>query len=80
VTQVPDAHPKSPVPAFHRVDRVLGVFFFFLSFGSFEWFGRASARHYPCLDPGLKERSQNVVSFCSRLRFIIPDAKMKLWA
>jgi hypothetical protein len=29
VTQVPDAHPKSPVPAFHRVDRVLGFFFSF---------------------------------------------------
>jgi hypothetical protein len=59
VTKVPDAHPKSPVPAFHRVDRVLGFF----SFGSFEWFGRASARHYPCLDPGLKDRSQNVGLF-----------------
>jgi len=63
VTQVPDAHPESPVPAFHRVDRVLGLFSFFFSFGSFEWFGRASARHYPCLDPGLKDTSQNVGLF-----------------
>jgi hypothetical protein len=33
VTQVPDAHPKSSVPAFHRVDRVLGFCSFFFSFG-----------------------------------------------
>jgi hypothetical protein len=40
-----------------------GFFSFFFSFGSFEWFGRAYARHYPCLDPGLKDRSQNVGLF-----------------
>jgi hypothetical protein len=40
-----------------------GFFLFSFLLASFEWFGCASARHYPCLDPGLKDRSQNVGIF-----------------
>ncbi len=40
-----------------------GFFLFSFLLASLEWFGCASARHYPCLDPGLKDRSQNVGIF-----------------